>query len=143
MCVTLLLLVSVECIGEGRGMGMLWQGFKYLLVFWQDGDMFQHKLLLSIKLHISSRCRYIYTQAYDGHKSWAVCSPCVRQQRIPNGSSLEVMAIPILSDTQFNFYGEQRRTKNNPQEKKRDGGKMGFLRKYFVFFRVMEILYLE
>lgn len=72
-----------------------------------------------------------------------MCLPCARQQRISNGYSSEAMAIPLLNNTQFNFYGEQRRTKNNPQDKKEGWKKMGFLRKYFVFFRIMEILYLE
>lgn len=56
-----------------------------------------------------------------------MCLPCARQQRISNGYSSEAMAIPLLNNTQFNFYGEQRRTKNNPQEKKRVGKKWASL----------------
>lgn len=72
-----------------------------------------------------------------------MCLPCARQQHISNGYSSEATGILTLNNTQSNFYGEQRRTKNNPQEKKRVGGKKGFPRKYFAFFRIMEILYLE
>lgn len=71
-----------------------------------------------------------------------MCLPCVRQQHISNGSSLEATATSVLYNTPSNSYGQQRRTKNKPQEK--DGWKkQDFFRKHFFFFRIMEVLYLE
>lgn len=46
-----------------------------------------------------------------------MCLPCVRQQHVSNGSSLEAMATPVPHDTQSNSYGQQRRTKNKPKKK--------------------------
>ena len=57
LCSPFILRVHV-CVEEGRGMGIFWQEYnKYLLVFQQDDDMIQLSSILSIKLHISSRCR--------------------------------------------------------------------------------------